>query len=53
VHSISAATIVTPSGIEGPGTIVIDDGVMVAVEGTVDGDTVHVSKISEVKVAAE
>ena len=28
-------------------------GVMVAVEGTVDGDTVHVTKISEVKVAAE
>ena len=28
-------------------------GVMVAVEGTVDGDTVHVTKITEVKVAAE
>ena len=28
-------------------------GVMVAVEGTLDGDTVHVSKITEVKVAAE
>ena len=29
---ISAATIVTPSGIEGPGTVVIDDGVIVAIE---------------------
>jgi len=28
-------------------------GVMVAVEGTVDGETVHVTKITEVKVAAE
>ncbi|HXM35925.1 MAG TPA: hypothetical protein VN920_12100 [Pyrinomonadaceae bacterium] len=28
-------------------------GVMVAVEGTVEGDTVHVTKITEVKVAAE
>jgi len=28
-------------------------GVMVAIEGTVDGDTVHVTKITEVKVAAE
>jgi len=29
------------------------EGVMVAVEGTVDGETVHVTKITEVKVAAE
>ena len=28
-------------------------GVMVAVEGTMDGDIVHVTKITEVKVAAE
>ena len=28
-------------------------GIMVAVEGTMDGDTVHVTKITEVKVAAE
>jgi hypothetical protein len=28
-------------------------GVMVAVEGTVDGDIVHVTKITEVKAAAE
>src|SRR5258706_5678389 len=28
-------------------------GVTVAVEGTADGDTVHVTKITEVKVAAE
>ena len=28
-------------------------GIMVAVEGTVDGDTVHVTKITEVKIAAE
>jgi|SRR5450432_1600953 len=28
-------------------------GVMVAIEGTVDGDTVHVTKITEVKGAAE
>src|SRR5882672_874024 len=28
-------------------------GVMVAVEGTIDGDTVHVTKITEVKAAAE
>lgn len=28
-------------------------GVMVAVEGTVDGDTLHVTKIAEVKAAAE
>jgi N-acetylglucosamine-6-phosphate deacetylase len=32
VEKIAAATIVTPSGIEGPGTVVIDDGVIVAVE---------------------
>jgi hypothetical protein len=29
------------------------DGVSVAVEGTVEGDTVHVTKITEVKVATE
>jgi hypothetical protein len=29
------------------------DGVMVAVEGTVEGDTVHVTKIAEVKVPTE
>ena len=29
------------------------DGVTVAVEGTVDGDTVHVTKLTEVKVSAE
>ena len=29
------------------------DGVMVAVEGTLDGETVHVTKITEVKVAVE
>jgi N-acetylglucosamine-6-phosphate deacetylase len=29
---ISAATIITPSGIEGPGTVVVDDGIIVAVE---------------------
>jgi hypothetical protein len=28
-------------------------GVMVAVEGTVEGETVHVTKITEVKVASE
>ncbi len=29
------------------------DGVTVAVEGTVDGDTVHVTKLTEVKVSTE
>jgi hypothetical protein len=29
------------------------EGVMVAVEGTVEGETVHVTKITEVKVATE
>jgi hypothetical protein len=29
------------------------EGVTVAVEGTVDGDTVHVTKLTEVKVSAE
>ena len=29
------------------------DGVTVAVEGTVEGDTVHVTKLAELKVAAE
>lgn len=29
------------------------DGVTVAVEGTVEGDTVHVTKLTEVKVSAE
>ena|SRR3977135_4237527 len=29
------------------------EGLMVAVEGTIDGETIHVTRISEVKVAAE
>jgi N-acetylglucosamine-6-phosphate deacetylase len=32
VHRISAATIVTPTGIEGPGTVVVDGGVITAIE---------------------
>ena len=32
MHRIAAATIVTPSGIEGPGTVVVDDGVIAAIE---------------------
>lgn len=30
--SIGAATIITPTGIEGPGTVVVEDGVIVAIE---------------------